>query len=233
MEKRVTRTLVMATLVVLSGCNMDVKPEVYVSDLRAIASGNESQLQTPTTIAIEIPSSNDCDEYTEKIGKMMIGILDDYEFRGCTDEGMDSHLNLAMEIPLLVGNADASIAGFAQTDALFYVSAVRLGSGPLEGNTAIVIGLHQDKYSLLNERMNSEFMGSIDLADSMIQITLNNDEREPVDYWVQDVFVDREPIQTRRKQSLRRRGSVDIVLSNVGSALLESASVAYVATLGV
>lgn len=216
---------------VLCGCKMDVKPEVYISDLRLITSGKEQQLLTPTMIAIAIPSSDECEKHSATIAKVLIGILNDYRFQGCTDEGMDSQLNLAVDIPLVSGDADSSITGFANTEALFYVSVLRLPTGPLAGNIALLIGLNPDKYSLLNERMSSEFLGNIDLADSTIQITLNNDERNPVAYWVQDAFVDQEPVQTRRKLSLRRREAVDIVLSNVGGATLERETVAYVAAI--
>ena len=108
-----------------SGCKMDVNPEVYLSDLHSIVESDEAGMTTPAKIAIEIPSANECAKYTEQIANVMQGILDSYTTQGCTQSGMDSHLVLAIEMPLLPFSE--------RTDSLFSIAVGRHQGSSLDG----------------------------------------------------------------------------------------------------
>ena len=209
------RTSIVALLLfIVAGCKMDIASEVYTSDIRAIAQLDDSDIEAPTTIAIGIPSTKKCAEYTNRIAKIMVGILDEYKATGCTDVKMDSYLNLATKIPIRHESSNPQ-------KSLLSVM-VLLGTGRLEGKLIIRLVLNRSQFQLLNSRMQDEFNDTIDLAKSKIELKLNNDERKTARLWVQSVFVDSEPIY-RKEIALDRRDSVSIMLSNVGTALLAAA----------
>ena len=93
--------------------------------------------------------------------------------------------------------------------------------------------LNANRYARLNERMQDEFLGNIDLGGSKVKLTLTNDEATPVTYWVDGVFHNGDPVHFRRQFSLERRKSSDIVLSNVGAAWLEESTSAVAVMLDI
>ena len=138
-----------------------------------MADDGATGLTTPGSIAIQIPSTDKCAEYTEKVAGVLIGILDDYEPRGCSSEGMDSHLNLEAQIPLY---GDSGVA-----TSLFSVVSMRIGNGGrYDGLVGVCLYLHLERYALLNSRMDDAFNQTVDLAESKVGMLLNNDEKETV-----------------------------------------------------
>ena len=209
--------------VVLTGCEMDVTPEVYVSDVREMANNGTTGLTTPATISIEIPSTNKCPEYTARVAEVMTGILDNYEPKGCTKSGMESYLVLAVQMPLTPeGHAN---------DSLFHIGVSRDKGETFEGKLHVFLLLNPGKFQMLNGRMRDKFHGSVDLSKSKIQLKLHNDERRSVECWASGSFLNGEPVYDWMKISLERRRTAEIVLSNVQAAFLEKHGYARLAML--
>ena len=211
------RLMMAVGLAVLAGCKMNVTPEVYVSDLRAVA-GGEVGLTTPASIAIEVPSTDKCDEYTGKVAGVLTGILDDYEPRGCSNGGMNSYLNLEAQIPLY------DEAGAAESTSLFSVISTRIGNGGrYDGLVGVCLYLKQQRYALLNARMDDAFNQTLNLEKSKVGMLLNNDEKETLTYHVAGgAFLNGTPVYLREQFDLRRRRNAEFVFSNVGAAAMEA-----------
>ncbi len=199
-------------LIVVAGCELDITSDVYVSDLRDVATNNTEGLTTPATIAIQIPSMDKCDEYSEKLIEIMRGILLEFTPKTCERDGMTSYLLSDTQVPLL-----GSEKSWRQSSSLFGI----LAEAQDDGDILVTVANNSDKFRVLNERVDGEFHQSIDLAESEIILVLNNDEREPITYLVGGVFLNGQPIYYDEEFSLKRRHTAEIKLSNVGAAYLE------------
>ena len=201
---------VVAAATILSGCNFDVAPELYVSDLKDVASGKELSLLTPTTLVIEIPSCDKYDEYAERLSGVAMGMLPEFRLKGCEDGGFSDLLRAEAQIPIV---ADPKV--WSQTGSMFGL----LVEGQ-DGKIVVTMLVDQNKQGVLSDRLDDEFHRTLDLSKSTIKVVLNNDLRAPQAYVVKGVFVDGLPIAEPERFELERRRTAEIVLSNVSASRL-------------
>ena len=201
-------TVVAATI--LSACNFDVAPELYVSDLKDVASGKELSLLTPTTLTIEIPSCDKYDEYAKRLSGVAVGMLPEFRPRGCEDGGFRDLLRAEALIPIV---ADPKV--WSDTGSMFGF----LVEGQ-EGKIAVTMLVDQNKQGVLADRLDDEFHRTLDLSKSTIKVVLNNDLRALHTYVVKGVFVNGLPIAEPERFELERRRTAEIVLSNVAASRL-------------
>ena len=198
-------------IVALAGCKMNLTVDLYSTDLRAAKAG-ESELAALATLAFEVPSVKNCDEYSAKISNIMTGILDDFTPKGCRREGTESFLLADTQMPLFISEEK-----WKKSAALF---GVLLFDRADPEHVGVVIVLDIDKYGILTNRMNKEFHQTIDLSESKITLVLNNDGRKAVAFALRGAFVDAAPILGEQEFTLKRRQKVNIVLSDVATAFL-------------
>ena len=207
------RALAIAATVVAigitAGCQINLTADVYTTDLRDAVAGTEG-LTAPATMAFQVPSTDDCDEHTVEISKIMEGVVSDFSPKGCESVEMNSFLLSDTQIPIL-----DSKEAWSQTDSLFGLIARKY-----DDQIAVVVVMNLDKYGTLTSRMKDKFHQTIDLGSSKISLVLNNDERGDISFGASDVFVNSEPVHLRETYSLQRRQRVEIRLSNVASAYL-------------
>ena len=203
-----------AALVLLAviGCELNITSDVYVSDLREVAENQTTGLTTPATIAIQIPSSDKCDEYAARLSEIMRGILLEFTPKTCKQDGMTSYLLSDSQVPL-IGSEQA----WRQSNSLFGI----LAESQPDGNILVTIANNSTKFRILNERVDDEFHQKIDLAGSKITLILNNDERKTITYLVGGVFLNGKPVYYDEEFTLKRRHTAEIELSNVGASYLE------------
>ena len=200
----------MTLVLFLVGCKTDVTIEVFSSDLRAVSTENRADMMTPMTMAIEIPSTDKCDEYGARIADVMKGLVHDFAPQGCKRNGMDSRLLAAFQVPL-----KPSMEAWKKAPSLFGVTV-----GDAESAIRVAVVLSLEKYDLLTKRMRAEFHQRINLAESKVTVVLNNDERTPLTIYTGGVFLNKDPVHAGREFNLKRRGKAVIELSNVSSAFL-------------
>lgn len=199
-------------LLVVIGCELNITSDVYVSDLREVAKNQTTGLTTPATIAIQIPSTDKCDEYAKRLSEIMTGILLEFTPKTCKQDGMTSYLHSDSQVPLI-----GSEKAWRQSNSLF---GVLVESQP-DGNILVTIASNSTKFKVLNGRVNDEFHQKLDLSDSKITLVLNNDERNTITYLVGGVFLNGQPIYYDEEFTLKRRHTAEIELSNVGASYLE------------
>ena len=173
-------------------------------------------MTTPASIAVNVPSTDKCDEHTKKVMKILLGIMDGFSPKGCKSQGMDSYLILEGEFPLVHNNQ-----AWKETNSLFGVIAQ-----PQRGNSKYInvfFQLNKEKYKILNERMNNEFHQRIKIAESKLKAIVRNDERKDAKFLVNGVFFDGHPVHIYGEglgATLKRRQDAEIEISNVGSAFI-------------
>ena len=218
------RTTVVAAglAVILSGCKMDVTPELFTSDIRAVAVEGEEDLTTPATVAIGMGSKDTCKKHAEKVSAILSEKVQGFSPRGCEGTGNDVMLASSIQIPLVTDTAAWQASG-----SMFGVLVQPLEQ--YDGAIGVFFLADAAQYELLNEHIRSEFYQHIDLADSRVKVVLSNDERGETRFTVNNVYFNGQPVQglKRREHTLARRHDAEIVLSNVAlSALVEGQPVA-------
>ena len=205
------RIALIATLVVCltAACKMNLTTDVYSTDLWDTAVGSEG-LTAPATMAFEVPGTDDCDEHTAEISEIMSGVVNEFNPRGCERDGMESFLLADTQVPIL-----DSFSAWDSSDALFGIVVTEI-----EDAISADMFMNLDKYGLLTERMNDKFHQSVDLATSAVIIVLNNDSRGSIEFSVNGVFVNGEPVLTQSTFQLERRHKAEIKFSNVATAYL-------------
>lgn len=204
-------------VVILSGCKMDVTPELFTSDIRAVAVEGVEDLTTPATIAIGMGSKDTCKKHAEKVAAILREKVQGFSSRGCEGTGNDVTLASSIQIPLV-----NEAATWQNSGSMFGILAQ-----PLEeygGAIGVFFLADAVQYELLNDQIRSEFYRSIDLADSRVKVVLSNDERGETRFTVNDVYFNGQLVQglERREHMLARRHDAEIMLSNVAlSALIE------------
>ena len=216
-------TVVAAGLaVVLSGCKMDVTPELFTSDIRAVAIEGVEDLTTPATLAIGVGSMDTCKKHAEKFAMILSEKVQSFSSRGCEGTGTDVELVSSIQIPLVNEAVHWQISG-----SMFGILVQ-----PLEqygGAIGVFFLADAEQYETLNDQIRSEFYRSIDLKDSRVKVVLSNDERGEARFTVNDVYFNGKPIQglERQEHTLDRRHDAEVVLSNVAlNALVEGHPVA-------
>lgn len=200
-----------AFLILLSGCKTNLTLDVYSSDLSKV--GKDS-LTTPGMLAIEIPSSKECEKYSKQIGEMMKDLVKNFEPRGCKDVEMESFLNAAIEVPI--------VAGFEAWKSERTLFGVVLQEYPsMKGWTAVAVAMNLEAYKALNKRMDREFHQTLKIEKSKVTVIFHNDGRAEQRFGAGFVFVDGLPVASA-EIPLKRRSKATIELSNVHSALLST-----------
>lgn len=194
---------------VTAGCEINLTTDIYTTDLRDAVAGTEG-LSAPATMAFEVPGTDDCDEHATKISEVMAGVVNDFSPKGCESIEMDSFLLADTQVPIVTSD-DV----WNKSDALFGILAFKQ-----DEVIAVAVIMNLEKYGTLTARMKDEFHQSIDLASSKISLVLNHDEREDVDFVVENVFVNSEPVHNPETYTLQRRHRVEIKLSDVATAHL-------------
>ncbi len=203
----VNRFLVAAigTVLLVAGCKMSLEADLYSSDVRAVANG-EQGITTPATLFLPITTLDECATESAKIVAIMDGIVAPFEPKGCERNGMDSFMLANIQMPV-VGSADAWIL---KNTLLGFVAQRREG-GP---DIGVFIMLDTDKYATLQRRVRDEFMQKLTMEDSRVTVVMNNDEREDMSVLVRHAFVNGQP-SIDQTLTMPRREQVTIRLSDV------------------
>ena len=204
-----------AALALLAGCKMNVTSELYTSDIRHVAVSGATDVTTPGTLAIEIPSADKCQEYAERLSRIVGTSVIGFVPKGCERAGMNTFLMASMEIPIV-----ADEHSWRQANSLFATMAYVFDEG--EYIIAVLL-LDAAEFKSLNDRLSKEFHQRLDLSGSKVAIVLNNDERRDIEIWMNDVFYDGHPIHgfDRAQAVLSHRQAAEFVLSNVSIAWME------------
>lgn len=204
--------VVLVLLLFIAGCKTDVTVEVYSSDLQTVKADATAKLTVLTLLAIEIPSSSECDKYTSQIVGIMKDFVPDFKPRECTREGMESFLVGELQSPLL-----SSMDAWKAADALIGVIISATGS---DLKDKVFLTLNRSKFAKLNKKMDDEFHQTLDISKSKVTMVLHNDERTPQTYGIGGALLNGQPIYERSFIEVGARRNVRIQLSDVGSAAL-------------
>ena len=217
MSRRISNVWCVVLLVlVLSACTSFIESEVYLRDLDEVA---EEELTSNLFIHVPLPSLDSCSEYQERYANIWRQSSDfqTMEFSKCHTRGWDNFIEYKMSIPL------RSLDPIQGSEAM---------EGPMEivlrqtdsGHRALYLRVDPNSLHNLDSLLYEEFFEKLNLADTAPLIQLSNDLRESQTLVIANAFVQNEPVLTPQSFTLQPRDSLDIVLSDVASAWIFTAS---------
>lgn len=201
---------VVAILLVVAGCKTEVMVEVYSSDLR-VAAGRTTTV--PGEITIQTSVGQTCVEFAEKVRTLGRAFLEDFILQDCKKEGIDTAYRAKMTVPVF------------PTREQWEASPAPLGVVILDQPEApprhiLVLTVKPRRLSDFQVRLFKAIHREMKLAQTRVAVHLHNDERAALPYAVEGGFVDGQPQIGHERLTLKRRGRVRVVLSDVHTKYL-------------
>ena len=216
MKNKWNSILLIFSIAVLSACKFNVTSDLYTSDLRDAVVNQNANLMALATLEIEVVSDEQCKENATEIADLLEGFVSKISTRGCVSREFDTYLVLDAKIPIVKGfnswNRANSLLGIVAVES-------KMGVGVFFASDPV-------KFQILNKRVSDEFDQSLNLAESEVKLNLRGDNQTET-VAVSGAFVNGRPIDRYTEFELARRGKLEILLSNVGSAHIERAGYAY------
>ena len=193
----------------VAGCEIKTETNIFTADLLEVIDTG-TVLQTSSQLIIEIPSSGKCAETTGKLLPMLQGTFgEEVTGKGCHDEGMSSYIAFGLTLPIYLETTEQK------------------GDSPI----AIVISKQDDWHKVqmavnvmrmdnLARMISDEFFQSVDFSTAKSKLNISNDLRQSVTIRIRGAFVNGDPVQEYTDYTLDRRDELDVMLSNVGSAMV-------------
>jgi len=220
------RRSALALLLLLAGCKIDSQHEVFVSELRDIASGAQPAGEIQSTFHVPLPTSDRCQQYRPRI----VAIFARYH------EGVSAAECLA------AGN-------FVNLTFTAKSRVLRFGAGPLPGNNVFALAaLEGDQpttvglFAILNRDRLTQMQNEVRAIDrdasretltvEKVTVVLNNDSGGTVQLRAPSAFVNREPALVVAS-ALPRRSRLELRLSDVATEQLNRTGQVFIATVDI
>ena len=201
---------------VVSGCAYYVEGDLYLRDLEELT---EEGLTSKLSIHVPLPSLEDCAEYQQRYSNVWQR-SDDFQgmkFEQCHEKGWNNFIEYQLSIPLRPLNP------FGETIPMQGPIEV-LQRATEEGHRALYLRVNPVSLHQLDSILYDEFFEHLNLSDIAPRIRISNDLRSSQTLVVAGAFVQNEPVLVPEAFLLEPRDSLDIVLSDVASAWIFTAS---------
>jgi len=205
--------LTILAILILSGCKQEVSTTLYVRDLvDAVAS--KKVMTTAAAIKLEMPSSKSCGEKKDKLTRIISPFFIDLQKIQCIKEGSEDFYYAVFELPMVKVADDGNLNNNYKGG----VSA-QLAKNSDSNHIGIFLAMNLDLLSNLDKDLRNEIMGSggIDPEDMKVKISINNDDRDTYNLYVEGAFLDGQAIIPRHGHTveLKRRSESVVTLADV------------------
>ena len=211
MKKKRKIFLAICTLFLLSSCKFNVTTDLYVADVREVATNQISDINSVATLELEMLSEKQCSESVDEIVKLMEGLVLNVSPRGCVERGFNTYLLVDTDIPVV--NSEAV---WRQVDSMLGIMALAS-----EGFVEVYVMNDVQKFEILSKRVRDEYFQSLEISESKIKIVLNNDRQDET-IIARGIFLNENPVDGYKEFELKRRRKLEITLSDVGATHLGS-----------
>lgn len=208
--------LLFGSVALLAACKPEVEADLYVGDIYE-AMEDEVDLTSPITIKLPIQSVNECEESRNKILPIMNRHSQtEVTFRTCEELAGEVHDQLIVDTDILIASADKS--GGATFAGL---GAIVAGKPVPNLNVYEVYFTLNNSFGPMMQEINDAFLyQDVDVDQINFEIILQNDLREPVQFWSQGYFINEESIYRGMPYQLERREELRIVSSDLTATSL-------------
>jgi hypothetical protein len=196
------------SVLTIAGCRMDTNVELYLGDVLDVARQNGSPLTSTGSLSIHVISSDECEKNKFEIIKIVSKYIDNVVDQGCIERDMNDFLELSVDYAISTQNEGSLIQLLVSSD---------------ENSYSVDYVMNRGKFDSLNAEVARIFSTDIEIDKSFISLTVINDQKRIYVINISSAFVDGKPV-IMGYTSLKKRGSVDMVFSDVHSSKLSSSN---------
>lgn len=220
-----TTMAALATAALALGCRVHSQHEVFVSDIRDVASGAQASVEMQSTFHVPLPTKNDCQKYQPRIVAIVARYHNGVSPGECTPAGNTVELTFTAK-----------------------GRVVRVGTAPIPGTNVFALAVEPGErpgtinlFAVTDAARLGPLQAEIRAMDfdasretitlDQVTLILNNDTSGVVQVRAPSAFVNREPTLVV-SADLARRGRLELRLSDVAVAHLMRANNVFIALLG-
>lgn len=209
MVKKSWAILSLISLILIGGCKYQSITNFYITDVLEIQKTKEP-LELESVIKIEVPSKDVFIENKEAI----TGILTPFfNLKGelySEENGMSTYAVAKVNLPFIYENGKTYGKEF-----MYFVVGEKQNIPSFGIATVVRVIFNQDRYSKFQDLVESQFFDTIDPAEFTLNIVLHNDQRVPAEAVFISSYVDGQPVPFTKTVELKRRNTVDVILSKI------------------
>ena len=200
----------------LAACKPKVEADLYVGDIYE-AMEDEVDIASPITIKLPIQSVDDCEDSRNKILPIMNRHSQtEVKFRSCEELSGEMYDHLIVDTDVLIASADKN--GGATFDG---VGAIIVGKPSPNLNVYKSYFVLNNSFGPMMQEINEAFLyQDVDVDQINFEIILQNDLREPVQFWSRGYFINESPEYRGKPFQLERRDELRILSSDLTATSL-------------
>ena len=206
------------SILFVQGCKTSLLIDVSTSDFRRTFEEQGNKIHyAKGKLAMEMSSSSYCEKKSKDISEMLKDDFKNFKFHSCEQKGTKSNFVAVFEIPIVASHS-GSIEKMSSENILFFNPQVHQFN---ENFVIVRLCLSENKLRELNEKIEKNYFTKLSFKDSLLSISISNNERTTRKIETQDMFVDGNPKPYGHASELKRRQKIEITLSNVNTHHLE------------
>ena len=220
---RLVRTIIPVLLLAcLLGCKVESQHEVFISELRDVAFGDQAGGAIETRFRTTVGNSKNCEKHRPNVIAIIARYHGNVSAGECRQEGGWTDLTFTAATPL-VQNPDAPLPGNA-------VFALAARPGEKAGTVSLFIVLDKGRLTQLQNELRGLDSWQESISFEPVTVTLNNDTGGSVRLRTVSAFLNREP-ELVVDVDVARRSRAELRLSDVTIALIRKAGKSFVSVL--
>jgi len=200
--------LFMISLILIAGCEYQSITNFYITDVLEIQKTKEP-LELESIIKIEVPSKDIFIESKEEITGILTPFFDLNGELYSEENGMSTYAVAKVNIPFIFESGKTSGKEF-----MYFVVSDKKDLPNFGKSTIVRVLFNQDRYKKFQDLVESEFY-DIDPAEFTLNIVLHNDQRVSAEAVFISSYVDGQPVPFTKTVKLKRRNTVDVILSKI------------------
>ncbi len=230
MDKLRNAIAAMAVVLVLGGCETNVKSTIYVRDVTELPDVDKA-LSAPGVLQVEMLTKKSCMEKREDIASSLSSFFMEISKPQCVSRGSDDLFQADFSIPMVMLKENGNLN-------LDYEGGISVQVRGEKAGYSLFVSVKRDKLARLDQLLQNEFMasGGVQPDATSVNITVNNDSREKFALSTDGVYLDGQAVIPHFAETveLGSRGSSTIGLSDVSISSLAGNgqyAFAYIATI--
>jgi hypothetical protein len=201
--------LFLICLILIVGCEYQSITNFYITDVLEIQKTKEP-LELESIIKIEVPSKDIFIESKEEITGILTPFFDLNGELYSEENGMSTYAVAKVNIPFIFESGKTSGKEF-----MYFVVSDKKDVPNFGLSTIVRVLFNQDRYNKFQDLVESQFFDNIDPTEFTLNIVLHNDQRVPAEAVFISSYVDGQPEPFTKTVKLKRRNTVDVILSKI------------------
>lgn len=224
---KLSKLIVLAAFLVLSGCKFHVAPDVYLSDMMRLNSN--SPMTTTITLSVPVITEDNCEERRNIISTALSAGFGNLRYRGCEEIGSEDYVVFQADTVIAELAPNAQFARFVQDKPAISLFTVRENADQRVYAVTNNVRLSAMRDALAQQ--NSHYADESRRLDMKLTINIVNDTRLVQIIATDGAFFNGDPVYWRRTFELDHRQSATVSASDVANGAFKRGDAVVMFTL--